>query len=213
VANATAEDVDIAVAAAKRALYSANWGYNSTAAQRATILRNLGDIITAKKDDLARLDSLDHGKPLREANADMGDAIAACSHFAHLVEEEERNQGTLVDNGTNGDFITRIFHEPIGVVAMITPWNYPFLMGMWKVVAGIASGCSMVLKPSELAPLSCLLLGEMCVEAGLPAGALNVIPGLGSSAGGPLSSHPGVDKISFTGFNHNENNKNNNYYI
>jgi betaine-aldehyde dehydrogenase len=128
----------------------------------------------------------------------MGDAVAACGHFAHLAEEEERRQGKLVNNGTE-DFVTRIFHEPIGVVGMITPWNYPFLMGMWKVVAGIAAGCSMVLKPSELAPLSCILLGEMAFEAGLPAGALNVIPGLGATAGGALASHPGVDKISFTG--------------
>ena len=132
------------------------------------------------------------------ALADMGDAIVACGHFAHLAEEEERRQGTLVHNGTE-DFVTRIFHEPIGVVGMITPWNYPFLMGMWKVVAGIAAGCSMVLKPSELAPLSCILLGEMAFEAGLPAGALNVIPGLGATAGSALAGHPGVDKISFTG--------------
>ncbi len=161
-------------------------GYASTRSQRAAILRRLGEIITSRKEELARLDSLDQGKPLREALADMGDAIAACGHFADLAEEAEKNDGYSVNNGTD-DFTTKIFHEPIGVVGMITPWNYPFLMGMWKVVAGIAAGCAMVLKPSELAPLSCLLLGEMCVEAGLPAGALNVVTGLGASAGGPLA--------------------------
>lgn len=132
------------------------------------------------------MDSLDQGKPLREALADMGDAVAACGHFADLAEDMGRKDGVLVHNGTE-DFVTRIFHEPIGVIGMITPWNYPLLMGIWKVVAGIASGSSMVLKPSELAPLSCILLGEMCLEAGLPAGALNVVPGLGASAGGPLA--------------------------
>lgn len=130
--------------------------------------------------------------------ADMGDAISACAHFANLAEDFESKQGHFVHNGTE-DFVTRIYHEPIGVVGMITPWNYPFLMGIWKVVAGIAAGCSMVLKPSELAPLSCLLLGEMCIEAGLPAGALNVIPGLGATAGSALASHRDIDKVSFTG--------------
>ena len=161
-------------------------GYNSTHSQRSAILRSLGDIIESRKEELAKLDSLDQGKPLREAMADMGDAIDACRHFADLTDDMGRKDGVLVNNGTE-EFTTRIFHEPIGVVAMITPWNYPLLMAMWKVVAGIASGSAMVLKPSELAPLSCLILGQMCVDAGLPAGALNVISGLGASAGSPLS--------------------------
>jgi betaine-aldehyde dehydrogenase len=186
VADGTSEDIDIAVASAKACLYGPNWGYASTRAQRAAVLRRLGEIITERKTELARLDSLDQGKPLREALADMGDAVAACGHFADLAEDLDRKDGAQVNNGTE-DFVTRIFHEPIGVVGMITPWNYPFLMGIWKVVAGIAAGCTMVLKPSELAPLSCLLLGEMCIQAGLPPGALNVVTGMGPGAGGPLA--------------------------
>jgi betaine-aldehyde dehydrogenase len=195
----TAEDIDIAVKAAKAALYSEGWGYKSTGAQRAVILRKLGGIIEARKDELAMLDSLDHGKPLREALADIGDAITACSHFADLAEKQDRDQNEVIENGTGGDFVTTISLEPIGVVGAITPWNYPFLMGIWKVIPAIAAGCCTVLKPSELAPLSCLVLAEMCLEAGLPAGALNVVPGLGHEAGAALVEHPDVDKVSFTG--------------
>ena len=109
------------------------------------------------------------GKPLREALADVGDAEAACAHFADLAEKQDLEQFEKIDNGTT-DFNTNIVYEPIGVVGAITPWNYPFLMGIWKVVPAIAAGCTIVLKPSELAPLSCLLLGEMCTQAGLPNG-------------------------------------------
>ena len=109
------------------------------------------------------MDSLDQGKPLREALADVGDAINACNHFAHLAEEQDSKQNEVIDNGDDA-FVTTIISEPIGVVAAITPWNYPLLMAVWKVIPAIAAGCTVVLKPSELAPLSCLLLGEMCTE-------------------------------------------------
>jgi len=138
-ANATAEDVDIAVKAAKASLYSSNWGYSSTGSKRALVLRNLGSIISSRKNELARLDSLDMGKPLREALADMNDAIDACEHFAQLAEEQDKNQFEQINNNTT-DFVTRIVHEPVGVVGAITPWNYPFLMGIWKVVPAIAAG-------------------------------------------------------------------------
>lgn len=199
VADGSAEDIDRAVKAARECLEGPNWGYTSTGAQRAVVLRKLGEIITSRQDEIAKLDSIDQGKPMREAMADLGDAIAACSHFAKLAEEQDAHQNEVIDNGTDGAFLTTVVLEPIGVIGAITPWNYPFLMAIWKVVPAIAAGCTMVLKPSELAPLSCLLLGEMCIEAGLPAGALNVVTGLGPSAGGPLSNHPGIDKLSFTG--------------
>lgn len=198
VAAATKEDVDAAVKAAKACLYSQHWGYASTGRQRATILRKLGEIIAARTDELARLDSLDHGKPLREALADMGDAVSACNYFAALAEEQDAKQDEVIDCGT-GDFECKIKYEPIGVVAAITPWNYPFLMGIWKVIPALAAGCSIVLKSSELAPLSCLVLAQMCSDAGLPAGALNVLSGFGADAGAPLSAHSDVDKVSFTG--------------
>jgi betaine-aldehyde dehydrogenase len=130
----------------------------------------------------------------------MGDAIAGCDHFAMLAEELDAKQGTeKIDNGTGGDFDTTILYEPIGVIGAITPWNYPFLMGIWKCLPAIAAGCTVVLKPSELAPLSCMVLAELCSQAGLPPGALNVVTGLGADAGAPISNHPDIDKISFTG--------------
>lgn len=199
VANATAEDVDLAVKAAQKCLHSDNWGYKSTGAQRAAILRKLKEVIIERTDELALLDSYDMGKPMREALADIGDAVSACEHFADLAEQQDKHQDEVIENGTNGDFTTTIVLEPIGVIGGITPWNYPFLMGIWKVVPSIAAGCTIVLKPSELAPLSCLLFGELCNAAGLPAGAVNVLSGLGPDAGGALSDHPGVDKLSFTG--------------
>ena len=196
VAAATAEDVDLAVKAAKAALNGPNWGYASTAAQRAAVLRRLGDVIVANRAEIAKLDSLDQGKPLREANADLDDAITACNHFAQLCEDRQEE---TVDNGTGGAFTTKIHHDPIGVVAAITPWNYPFLMAIWKVVPALACGCTIVLKPSEYAPLSCLWLGELLQQAGLPDGVLNVVPGLGHTAGAALPIHEGIDKVSFTG--------------
>lgn len=199
VSAGTAEDIELAVAAATRCLNSDGWGYKSTGAQRAVVLRRLGEIFTERKDELIRLDCLDHGKPKREAEADVGDAITACAHFASLAEKQDKDQDEIIENGTDGDFTTKIRHEPIGVIAMITPWNFPLLMACWKVIPAIAAGCTMVLKPSELAPMSCILLGKMCADAGLPAGGLNVVPGLGHEAGSALTQHTKIDKISFTG--------------
>ena len=132
-ANGTAEDIDVAVKAARACLNSPNWGYASTGDQRAVILRRLGAIITSRKDELVRLDSLDQGKPIREAEADVNDVITACEHFAFLAEERDKKQYEVVENGSGGDFVTQIVLEPIGIIGGITPWNYPLLMGVWKV--------------------------------------------------------------------------------
>lgn len=134
VANGTAEDIDIAIKAAKACLHSPGWGYESTGMQRAQILRNLGKIILLRKDELARLDSLDEGKPLRESEADVNDVISSCEHFACLAEERDAKQNEVIENGTEGDFVTKILLEPIGVIGAITPWNYPLLMGIGKVL-------------------------------------------------------------------------------
>lgn len=199
VAAGTKEDIDLAVAAAKQAFNSANWGINSTAAQRAEILRKIGAILIERKDWFATLDSYDMGKPMREALADLGDAITACEHFAQLTENQEKHQNEVIENGTGGDFKTEIIYEPLGIIGAITPWNYPFLMGIWKVIPAIATGCCMVLKPSELAPLSCLALGDVVNLAGLPPGALNIVSGYGPDAGAPLAEHDDIDKVAFTG--------------
>ena len=133
VANGTAEDIDIAVKAARNCLESSTWGYASTGKQRAVILRKLSEIITLRKDELIRLDSLDQGKPLRESEADINDVITSCSHFAMLAEHQDNLQNEIIENGSDGDFLTKIVLEPLGVIGAITPWNYPLLMGIWKV--------------------------------------------------------------------------------
>jgi len=197
-ADCTAADVDKAVNAAIACMNSSSWGYASSGADRAKVLTKLADIFREKKQDIATIDSTDQGKPMREALADVDDAIAACEHFASLAIKQDSDQDEKIDVGDEA-FTTTVRHEPIGVVGAITPWNYPFLMGIWKVVPAIAAGCAVVLKPSELAPLSCLLMGKLCTDAGLPAGALNVVPGLGVTAGAAISEHPKIDKVSFTG--------------
>lgn len=121
-ASATAEDVDAAVLAARACLNSPHWGYASTGAQRAVVLRKLGKIIEARKEDLATLDSLDMGKAFRESEADVNDAVAMCSHFADLAEKQDGHQGEVIDNGTGGDMKTTISLEPVGVIGAITPW-------------------------------------------------------------------------------------------
>ena len=198
VANCSPVYVDQAVNAAKDAMEGPLWGHNSTTQQRVHLLRNIADLLDRHKDYLSMLDSLDEGKPLRESSADISDAIALATHLAELLMQSHWDPPQTIASG-NDDFTTVVRSEPIGVVAAITPWNYPLLMAADKVLPALAAGCAVILKPSELAPLSCLVLAELCQQAGLPPGALNVVTGLGSVTGDALSRHPGVDKLSFTG--------------
>jgi len=198
VANGDADDVDKAVTAAKACLNSSGWGYASTGVQRAVVLRKLGKLFEENTAVIAKIDSIDMGKPMREAEADVGDAVAACNHFADLAEKQDKEQGEKIDVGDD-NFQSEVRYEPIGVIGAITPWNYPFLMAVWKVIPAIAAGCCTVLKPSELAPCSCLLLAQMCHDAGVPPGGINVINGLGLTAGAAISNHPAFDKVAFTG--------------
>ena len=197
-ANCSPALVDQAVKAAREAFAGPHWGHSATTQQRVSFLRSLAGLLDHHRDELSQLDSLDEGKPFRESSADISDAIALALHLAELLEDPRWPAEEVVANGTD-DFITVVKSEPIGVVAAITPWNYPLLMAAYKVLPALAAGCTVVLKPSELAPLSSLVLAELCREAGLPPGALNVVPGLGSLTGDALSRHPGVDKLSFTG--------------
>ncbi|MED6171189.1 Aminoaldehyde dehydrogenase 1, peroxisomal, variant 2 [Stylosanthes scabra] len=196
----TKEDVELAVEAARRALNRNNGRDWSTASGslRANYLRAIAAKITERKDELAKLEAIDNGKPLDEAAADMDDVIASFSYYAELAEGLDAKQKAPVSLPME-NFKSYVIKEPIGVVALITPWNYPMLMASWKVAAALAAGCTAVLKPSELASVTCLELADICKEVGLPAGVLNVITGLGTEAGAPLASHPHIDKISFTG--------------
>ncbi|GAU33958.1 hypothetical protein TSUD_148790 [Trifolium subterraneum] len=185
---ATKEDVDLAVDAAKRAL-SRNKGRDWSTASGS---------ITEKKNEIGKLESIDCGKPLEEALADLDDVIACFEYYAGLAEGLDAKQKAPVSLPMD-TFKSHVLKEPIGVVALITPWNYPLLMATWKVAPALAAGCAAILKPSELASVTCLELGEICREVGLPPGVLNIVTGLGHEAGASLASHPDVDKIAFTG--------------
>ncbi|CAN1179818.1 Aminoaldehyde dehydrogenase ALDH10A8, chloroplastic [Linum perenne] len=197
---ATAEDVEVAVEAAQRAFNKnrgKDWAFASSAS-RAKYLRAIAAKITEKKDLLAKLESIDCGKPYDEAAWDMDDVAGCFEYYADLAEGLDSKQKAPVSLPME-TFTSYILKEPIGVVALITPWNYPLLMATWKVAPALASGCTAILKPSELSSLTCLELAEICQEVGLPSGVLNILTGLGPEAGAPLAAHPNVDKIAFTG--------------
>ncbi|XP_019197289.1 PREDICTED: betaine aldehyde dehydrogenase 1, chloroplastic-like [Ipomoea nil] len=193
---ATADDVDVAVEAARRAL-AGEWG-SKTGAQRAKYLRAIASKVKERKLELGTLETFDSGKPWAEADADMDDVAAAFEYYADLAEALDSKQKTPIPLHLD-QFKSYVLKEPLGVVGLITPWNYPLLMATWKVAPALAAGCAAILKPSELASITCLELGEICRDVGLPPGALNILTGLGPEAGAPLAYHPHVDKIAFTG--------------
>nr|AFS33786.1 betaine aldehyde dehydrogenase [Medicago sativa] len=186
---ATKEDVDAAVAAAKTALSrnkGADWA-SASGAVRARYLRAIAAKVTEKKSELAKLEAIDSGKPLDEAAWDMDDVAGCFEFYADLAEKLDAKQKAPVSLPMD-TFRSHVLREPIGVVGLKTPWNYPLLMITWKVVPCLASGCVAILKPSELAFLTCLELGEICKEVDLPPGVLNILTGLGLEAGAPLAS-------------------------
>lgn len=196
VAAGSEEDIDHAVRAARRA-FDGGWS-TSSGAERARWLRALASDLGAQQETLARLEVLDNGKPLPEARWDIADAIGCFQYYAELAEALDDRQDqplALADER----FRCRIRHEPVGVAGQIIPWNYPLLMAAWKVAPALAAGATVVLKPSELTPLTALELAASAERIGLPAGVLNVVTGTGSDAGSALSVHPGVDKLAFTG--------------
>ncbi|HEX8593208.1 MAG TPA: aldehyde dehydrogenase family protein [Pseudomonas sp.] len=196
VAAGTEEDIDHAVRAARRA-FDNGWS-QSSGAERAVWLEKLADELQNSQDNIARLEVSDNGKPLPEAQWDIADAIGCLRYYAGLARALDGRQDqplTLPDPR----FRCRTRLEPIGVAGQIIPWNYPLLMAAWKVAPALAAGATVVLKPSELTPLTALELAAAADRIGLPAGVLNVVTGLGSDAGSPLTLHPGVDKLAFTG--------------
>ncbi|GAA0141914.1 dehydrogenase [Lithospermum erythrorhizon] len=199
---ATPEDVDVAVEAARKALVR-NGGKDWSAASgahRAKYLRAIAAKITERKSQLAKLESLDSGKPLDETVWDIDDVAGCFEYYADLAEGLDKKQKSPITLPME-TFKCHVLREPIGVVGLITPWNYPLLMATWKVAPALAAGCAAILKPSELASITCLELADVCKEVGLPPGVLNILTGYGAEAGAPLSSHPHVDKVAFTGSN------------
>lgn len=194
---ATYDDIDRAVKAARIAFDSGPWPKLS-GTERAVYLRAIAEKIEERRHSLARLEVTDNGKPLPEALWDIDDAAGCFRYYAGLAEELDAKPEETIAVGDNR-FTARAIREPLGVVGAITPWNYPLLMVSWKVAPALAAGCTMVLKPSELTPLTALELGAIAEEIELPPGVLNIVTGTGQDAGQPLTEHPLVDKLAFTG--------------
>lgn len=194
VAEATGEDVERAILAARKAFEARTW-VDTPAAQRGDFLIRVSDALLERKDEFARAEALDTGKRLVEAEGDMGD-IAAC--FRYFGKIADQSPGRLVDAGDD-TVISRVVHEPVGVCGMITPWNFPLLQAAWKIAPALAAGNTFVLKPAELTPHTAILIVDVLDELGLPAGVANLVLGDGAVVGAPLSSHPEIDLVSFTG--------------
>ncbi|MFI8993858.1 aldehyde dehydrogenase family protein [Streptomyces sp. NPDC053542] len=190
------EDARRAVAAARRAFDTGPWPH-TTAARRGAKLLRVADLLERDKAALARAESLDTGKRLVESELDMDDIAACFRYFGRLITEEG-DAGRTVDAG-DATIESRVVHEPVGVCALITPWNYPLLQTAWKVAPALAAGNTFVLKPSELTPHTAIHLMKLLAEAGLPDGVANLVLGTGPEAGAPLTEHPDVDLVSFTG--------------
>lgn len=193
VAEAGVEDVNDAVASARKAL-TGDWG-RMRAADRGRILLRFADLIRRDQDELIELESLDSGKPVSTIRRqDMPAVLDTLTYYAGFAD---KINGQVIP--ARQDALTYTVREPVGVVGAIVPWNFPMMIGMWKIAPALACGCTVVLKPAELTPLTALKLGELALEAGLPAGVLNVVPGFGAIAGQALVDHPDVDKVTFTG--------------
>lgn len=194
VSEATTEDTERAIAAARRSFEAGSWT-DIPAAQRGDFLLGVADAITDRKDEFARAEALDTGKRLVEAEGDMEDIISCFRFYGKIADHYP---GRLVDAGDDS-VISRVVYQPIGVVGMITPWNFPLLQASWKVAPALAAGNSFVIKPAELTPHTTILLVDVLNRLGLPAGVANVVLGDGSTVGAPLSSHKDIDLVSFTG--------------
>ncbi|WP_275628664.1 aldehyde dehydrogenase family protein [Pseudomonas sp. 273] len=196
VAAAGAAEVDLAVAAARRAF--ASWR-ETRGAERARYLRGFAEQLEARREALVELQMRASGKPRLEAEIDVGDAIATFAYYAELADGLDARQNAEVALPDAG-FRSQTRFEPVGVAGLIVPWNFPLVTSAWKVAPALAAGCTVVLKPSEITPLVELVLGEVADAIGLPAGVLNLVPGL-ADAGAAISGHGGIDKLSFTGSN------------
>jgi betaine-aldehyde dehydrogenase len=193
--EAGGKDTVEAIGAARRAFDSGPWP-RATARERAGLLLRVADLLLRDKAALARAESLDTGKRLVESEFDIEDVAACFRYFGHLAATEPA--GRVVDTGRD-DVDSRVVYEPVGVCALITPWNYPLLQTAWKVAPALAAGNTFVLKPSELTPHTAIHLMRLLAEAGLPPGTGNLVLGAGPEAGAPLADHPDVDLLSFTG--------------
>ena len=200
IAEGDREDIDRAVKAARAAFETGPWR-RFTPSERGRAIWKLADLLEQNLEEFAELETLDNGKPLKVARAaDVPLAVDLFRYMAGWTTKIEGNTIPISVPYTPGaQYLAYTLREPVGVVGQIIPWNFPLLMAAWKLGPALASGCTVVLKPAEQTPLSCLRLGELIQEAGIPAGVVNIVPGYGETAGAALAAHPGVDKVAFTG--------------
>ncbi len=193
VSKAGVADVDRAVVAARRAFDDGKWS-GMAPFSRGKLLRRMADLIRADAPRIAEVETRNGGKTI--ANS-VNEVESAANVFEYYAGAMDKFFGDTIPMGAGVlDFTLR---EPIGVVAAITPWNFPFMAAAWKVAPALAAGCTVILKPASYTPLTALMLGEVALAAGLPAGVLNILPGPGALLGEAIATHRGIDKISFTG--------------
>ncbi|MFE3146856.1 aldehyde dehydrogenase family protein [Streptomyces sp. NPDC059218] len=188
-------DTDDAVAAARAAFDDGSWP-RTPVAERAGLLRRVANLLERDREKIGALESQDAGKTLEEGRVDVDCVRDAFRYFADLVMNE--SGGRVVDAGTD-EVHSVVVHEPVGVCALITPWNYPLLQASWKIAPALAAGNTFVIKPSEITPLTTVALIGLLMEAGLPQGVANLVTGAGATVGARLAEHPDVDLVSFTG--------------
>lgn len=193
-------DIDAAVRAARKAFDDGPWR-RLTPSRRGQLIWHLADLLEENLEEFAQLESLDNGKPLTVARiADVPLAVDLFRYMAGWATKIEGNTIPIsVPYAPGAAFHAYTQREPIGVVGQIIPWNFPLLMAAWKLGPALAAGCTIILKPAEQTPMSALRLGELICEAGFPPGVINIVTGLGETAGAALAAHPQVDKIAFTG--------------
>ena len=194
VAEGDAKDIDLAVAAARRA-FEGPWA-KAKPFERQALLLKFADLVEKHFDELALLDTLDMGAPVSRTFAGKQRILGMLRFYAG---QATLIYGETIENSLPGQIFSYTLKEPVGVVGAIIPWNSPLSASVWKIGPAIATGCTVVLKPAEEAPLTSLRLGELALEAGFPAGVINVVPGYGETAGAALASHQDVNKVAFTG--------------
>lgn len=199
VAHGEAEDIERAVRAARKAFADGSEWRKMSASDRGRLIFKISELIEDNADELATLEALDNGKPFTVAKA--ADVALAADLFRYMAGWPTKIEGNTIPVSavvTGGEFMGLTLKEPVGLVGQIIPWNFPLLMAAWKLGPVLAAGCTVVLKPAEQTPLSALRLGELMMEAGLPAGVVNIVTGFGD-AGAALAAHEDVDKVAFTG--------------
>ena len=194
VAEGDKADVDSAVRVARQAFEEGPWR-KMAARDRGRIIYKVAQLLDQHREEFAELETLNNGKPISETRgADLPLAIDTFEYYAGFAD---KITGDTIP--VTGEYFNYTLREPMGVVGQIIPWNFPLLMAAWKLGPALATGCTVVLKPAEQTPLTALRLGDLLLEAGLPPGVVNIVPGYGPTAGAAIAQHPDVDKVAFTG--------------